>query len=65
MLIFQYVLNPTFAKDEILQLDKSAKVSRAFDGTMYLPGWYMKTNLLFVKRSCTKFCDLWNEKSEG
>ena len=47
MHIFQYVLNPTFAKDEILQLDKSAKVSRAFDGTMYLPGWYMKTSLLF------------------
>ena len=44
--ISQYVLNPTFTKDDILQLNKSAKVSRAFDGTTYLPGWlktvYMK-----------------------
>ncbi|WP_459806183.1 hypothetical protein, partial [Herbidospora sp. RD11066] len=25
-------------KDEIMQLDQSAKLSRAFDGTTYLPG---------------------------
>ncbi|KAK2566273.1 U4/U6.U5 tri-snRNP-associated protein 2 [Acropora cervicornis] len=41
----KYVLNPTFAKDEILQLDKSAKVSRAFDGTMYLPGMVGLNNI--------------------
>lgn len=35
---FQYVLNPTFTKDDITQLDRSAKLSRAFDGTTYLPG---------------------------
>ena len=35
---FQYVLNPTFTKNDITQLDKSAKLSRAFDGTTYLPG---------------------------
>ena len=37
---FQYVLNPTFTKNDITQLDKSAKLSRAFDGTTYLPGKY-------------------------
>lgn len=35
---FQYVLNPTFTEDDITQLDRSAKLSRAFDGTTYLPG---------------------------
>ena len=35
---FQYVLNPTFTKDDITHLDRSAKLSRAFDGTTYLPG---------------------------
>ncbi|CAH3045469.1 unnamed protein product [Porites lobata] len=34
----KYVLNPTFTKDDITQLDRSAKLSRAFDGTTYLPG---------------------------
>ena len=36
--VLQYVLNPTFTKEDILQLDQSAKLSRAFDGTTYLPG---------------------------
>ena len=31
-------MNPTFTKDDITQLDRSAKLSRAFDGTTYLPG---------------------------
>lgn len=43
----QYVLNPTFTKDDISHLDKSAKLSRAFDGTTYLPG----------KESFTIWCD--------
>ena len=34
----QYVLNPTFQKSEIAQLDKTTKLSRAFDGTTYRPG---------------------------
>lgn len=38
LFFFQYVLNPTFTKDDITQLDRSAKLSRAFDGTTYLPG---------------------------
>ena len=38
LFFFQYVLNPTFTEDDITQLDRSAKLSRAFDGTTYLPG---------------------------
>lgn len=34
----KYVLNPTFTTDQISNLDKSDKLSRAIDGTMYLPG---------------------------
>ncbi|XP_045213860.2 U4/U6.U5 tri-snRNP-associated protein 2-like [Mercenaria mercenaria] len=33
-----YVLNPTFSTKHIQTLDKSAKMSRAYDGTTYLPG---------------------------
>ncbi|XP_023558672.1 U4/U6.U5 tri-snRNP-associated protein 2 isoform X2 [Octodon degus] len=33
-----YVLKPTFAKQQIANLDKQAKLSRAYDGTTYLPG---------------------------
>ncbi|KAM3830544.1 ubiquitin carboxyl-terminal hydrolase 39 [Vipera latastei] len=33
-----YVLKPTFAKQHITSLDKQAKLSRAYDGTTYLPG---------------------------
>jgi U4/U6.U5 tri-snRNP-associated protein 2 len=32
------VLNPTFDKELIKNLDLSSKLSRAIDGTMYLPG---------------------------
>ena len=34
----QYVLNPAFASEHIGNLDKSTKLSRAYDGTTYLPG---------------------------
>ncbi|XP_028515619.1 U4/U6.U5 tri-snRNP-associated protein 2 [Exaiptasia diaphana] len=33
----KYVLNPTFTKEDIKLMDSSAKMSRAFDGTTYLP----------------------------
>ncbi|XP_043940220.1 U4/U6.U5 tri-snRNP-associated protein 2 [Protopterus annectens] len=33
-----YVLKPTFTKQHILNLDKQAKLCRAYDGTTYLPG---------------------------
>jgi ubiquitin C-terminal hydrolase len=36
--IIKYVLNPTFTNEEIQILDLNTKVSRAFDGTKYLPG---------------------------
>lgn len=32
------MLNPTFDKAQIAQLDKSDKQSRAIDGSMYSPG---------------------------
>ncbi|KAK2092783.1 U4/U6.U5 tri-snRNP-associated protein 2 [Saguinus oedipus] len=35
---FLYVLKPTFTKQQIANLDKQAKLSRAYDGTTYLPG---------------------------
>ncbi|XP_057598113.1 U4/U6.U5 tri-snRNP-associated protein 2 isoform X2 [Hippopotamus amphibius kiboko] len=35
---FRYVLKPTFTKQQIANLDKQAKLSRAYDGTTYLPG---------------------------
>ncbi|XP_031511173.1 U4/U6.U5 tri-snRNP-associated protein 2 isoform X3 [Papio anubis] len=35
---FKYVLKPTFTKQQIANLDKQAKLSRAYDGTTYLPG---------------------------
>ncbi|XP_046668067.1 U4/U6.U5 tri-snRNP-associated protein 2 [Homalodisca vitripennis] len=34
----KYVLNPTFTSEHIRQLDNSDKLSRAIDGTLYLPG---------------------------
>ncbi|KAH0568896.1 U4/U6.U5 tri-snRNP-associated protein 2 [Cotesia glomerata] len=34
----KYVLNPTFGKEQIAQLDTSDKQSRAIDGSMYSPG---------------------------
>ncbi|ESN98068.1 hypothetical protein HELRODRAFT_185871 [Helobdella robusta] len=33
-----YVLNPTFTPDHIVQLESSSKLSRAYDGSTYLPG---------------------------
>ncbi|TSW89636.1 U4/U6.U5 tri-snRNP-associated protein 2 [Bagarius yarrelli] len=33
-----YVLKPTFTKQHIAHLDKQGKLSRAYDGTTYLPG---------------------------
>lgn len=38
LLFLQYVLKPTFTKQQIANLDKQAKLSRAYDGTTYLPG---------------------------
>uniref|UniRef100_A0A8D2PEP2 ubiquitinyl hydrolase 1 n=1 Tax=Zosterops lateralis melanops TaxID=1220523 RepID=A0A8D2PEP2_ZOSLA len=37
-LLPQYVLKPTFTAQHIAHLDKQAKLSRAYDGTTYLPG---------------------------
>ena len=34
----KYVLNPTFTSEQIGSMDSSDKLSRAIDGTMYLPG---------------------------
>lgn len=34
----RHVLNPKFSKEEILNLDKQIKWSRALDGTEYMPG---------------------------
>lgn len=34
----KYVLNPTFTNEQIKNLDKNSKMSRAYDGTLYLPG---------------------------
>ncbi|KAJ9575533.1 hypothetical protein L9F63_007603, partial [Diploptera punctata] len=34
----KYVLNPTFTSEQIFSMDSSDKLSRAIDGTMYLPG---------------------------
>lgn len=36
--VVQYVLKPTFTAQQIGNLDKQAKLSRAYDGTTYLPG---------------------------
>jgi len=33
-----YVLNPTFLPDQTQQIDTSSKLSRAYDGSTYLPG---------------------------
>uniref|UniRef100_L7LZC0 Ubiquitin carboxyl-terminal hydrolase 39 n=1 Tax=Rhipicephalus pulchellus TaxID=72859 RepID=L7LZC0_RHIPC len=33
-----YVLRPTFTKEDIVRLDTSDRLSRAYDGTTYLPG---------------------------
>ena len=37
-MLFQYVLNPTFTKQQIKLFAKESKLSRAYDGTTYLPG---------------------------
>ncbi|KAL0896017.1 hypothetical protein ABMA27_012005 [Loxostege sticticalis] len=34
----KYVLNPIFSTEQIRQLDTDTKMSRAIDGTMYMPG---------------------------
>ncbi|KPJ21621.1 U4/U6.U5 tri-snRNP-associated protein 2 [Papilio machaon] len=34
----KYVLNPIFTPEQIKQLDCNTKMSRAIDGTMYMPG---------------------------
>lgn len=34
----KYVLNPTFTEEHIKYLDNSIKLSRAIDGSMYMPG---------------------------
>ncbi len=34
----KYVLNPTFTEEQIKTFDKSTKLSRAYDDTVYLPG---------------------------
>ncbi|XP_049885768.1 U4/U6.U5 tri-snRNP-associated protein 2 [Pectinophora gossypiella] len=34
----KYVLNPIFTSEQIRQLDTNTKMSRAIDGTMYMPG---------------------------
>ena len=34
----KYLLNPTFTKEQILQLDTNVKNSRAIDGSLYYPG---------------------------
>lgn len=34
----KFVLNPTYTKEQIAQLDKNEKMIRAYDGTLYLPG---------------------------
>ncbi len=31
-------MNPTFTSEQISQLDSNSKMSRAYDGTLYLPG---------------------------
>lgn len=34
----KYVLNPIFDEEQITQMDSDTKMSRATDGTMYMPG---------------------------
>lgn len=34
----KYVLNPTFTEPHIKNLDSSTKLSRAIDGSLYMPG---------------------------
>nr|NVI71905.1 putative U4/U6.U5 tri-snRNP-associated protein 2 [Cucujiformia] len=34
----KYVLNPTFTEEHIRNLDSSMKLSRAIDGSLYMPG---------------------------
>nr|NVI71937.1 putative U4/U6.U5 tri-snRNP-associated protein 2 [Cucujiformia] len=34
----KYVLNPTFTEDDIKNLDVGTKLSRAVDGSLYMPG---------------------------
>ncbi|CAF1311187.1 unnamed protein product [Didymodactylos carnosus] len=41
----KYVLDPTYTKEHIQQLDKNAKLVRAYDGTLYLPGIVSLNNI--------------------
>lgn len=34
----KYLLNPTFTEEHIKNLDDSTKLSRAIDGSLYMPG---------------------------
>jgi hypothetical protein len=39
------VLNPTYTKEQIDNLDKNEKMVRAYDGTFYLPGLWRRHSL--------------------
>ncbi|KAI6204641.1 hypothetical protein M3Y94_00699400 [Aphelenchoides besseyi] len=41
----QYVLKPTYSKDEILKLDTRTSMVRAFDGSHYYPGFVGLNNI--------------------
>jgi hypothetical protein len=47
------VLNPTFEKSEVAQLEKTNKLSRAFDGTTYRPGITKIITLFILDSSMT------------
>jgi len=36
--VLQYVLNPTFLPEQISQMETTSRLSRAYDGSTYLPG---------------------------
>lgn len=56
--LFQYVLNPTFSNEHIASLDSSSKLSRAYDGTTYLPGMSL-TSILNAQQFKNKI--MWKE----
>lgn len=56
--LFQYVLNPTFRNEHIASLDSSSKLSRAYDGTTYLPGMSL-ISILNAQQFKNKF--MWKE----
>ena len=43
------MLQPTFSKEQIRELDKSGKVSRALNGTAYIPGNFLGKNMLEIQ----------------